>query len=248
MKSLGAYTSARTFDQHSLIDFHGHTRRLSNSLASILEEVTWTDSQGEPLRALAHYAELPEADTPDPTALFVQLTCDPQLLERLVVPMIRRGLTAFWQPKPSLVEEAKVTICLAYDEKDHLPICAVHVCPLIQPLQTRCSVEVYPATRHNPSAKDTQWVRDRQSLGSRMKPGVNEVLLLDQASGELFEGLSSNFLVVEPGEGPPGVRLVTAPMGSVLLGTILKLVLQICQDQHIPVEYRCPTLAELRGG
>ncbi|KAJ1972225.1 hypothetical protein H4R34_005478, partial [Dimargaris verticillata] len=262
---LGAYTSARTFRQTSIIDFQGHMQRLCDSLARMVDRLQWTDHQGQ---RITHLALEATADTQPLAAQsdiqrFLSAVHSPAQLGKVLMPMIHRALVQFFERNmnesvQSTPEEAKVTMVLSIDEKRHRPICAVHVQSLSQPQQEYCSIEICPAKRECPLAKDSQWMRDRQTIADQQQPGVNETVLVDPATNELTEGLSSNFFTIQaqnatlpaPTENATGINLdhikvVAAPAGTVLLGTIMKLVLQVCQEHNIAVEERCPTVSEL---
>eukprot|EP01097_Dermamoeba_algensis_P009980 TRINITY_DN719_c0_g1_i16.p2 TRINITY_DN719_c0_g1~~TRINITY_DN719_c0_g1_i16.p2 ORF type:complete len:206 (+),score=70.95 TRINITY_DN719_c0_g1_i16:389-1006(+) len=92
--------------------------------------------------------------------------------------------------------------------------------------------------RHDPTVKSTIWVRERQELEVRMKKEDNEVLLVDP-EGRVFEGLSSNFFAAKDG------KLYTAPPGSVLEGTMQKMVITVAGEQQIPVVFEHPNISEL---
>jgi branched-chain amino acid aminotransferase len=62
----------------------------------------------------------------------------------------------------------------------------------------RC-VTIPGAVRHDPSAKTTDWMHDRQSIEASLPTGIFTGLLLDQ-EGNILEGLSSNFYAILDGE------------------------------------------------
>jgi branched-subunit amino acid aminotransferase/4-amino-4-deoxychorismate lyase len=64
---------------------------------------------------------------------------------------------------------------------------------------------------------------------------------LDEASQNVYEGLSSNFFAFDK----QSQSVVTAPLNSVLQGTILKVVLAVCEKQKIPIEFKFPNLKEI---
>lgn len=76
--------------------------------------------------------------------------------------------------------------------------------PFTPPSQTlieqgaRC-ITSQEATRHNPTAKTTQWAHDRKKLESAMPDGVYHTFLVNQ-DGYLLEGTSSNFYAILNGE------------------------------------------------
>lgn len=72
----------------------------------------------------------------------------------------------------------------------------------------------------NAKAKDSEWVRQRKAWEASKPAGVNEVLLVSH-EGQLLEGLTSNFFVLDS-QG----AVVTADEG-VLNGTVRELVLEV---------------------
>lgn len=62
----------------------------------------------------------------------------------------------------------------------------------------RC-VTIPGAARHDPGAKTTNWLHDRQSFEASLPAGIFTGLLLDP-DGEILEGLSSNFYAILGGE------------------------------------------------
>jgi branched-chain amino acid aminotransferase len=80
-------------------------------------------------------------------------------------------------------------------------------------------VTVADAARHNPAAKTTDWMHDRQKIEAALPPGVYTGLLVSE-NGAILEGLSSNFYAVLNGE------LRTAGEG-VLPGIAQQIVFEI---------------------
>jgi branched-subunit amino acid aminotransferase/4-amino-4-deoxychorismate lyase len=75
----------------------------------------------------------------------------------------------------------------------------------------------------------------------------DEVLLAGH-DGAIFEGLSSNFFTIERDPVLGQARVVTAPLESVLPGTIQKLVLDYCLARNIPIEFKHPLISDLEAG
>lgn len=119
---------------------------------------------------------------------------------------------------------------------------AAHFTPLPSiPPNKRVKVEIERKERKAPEIKDSQWVRDRQTL-EKNKPGdVNEVLLMDDQE-QLYEGMASNFLVVKDG------AVVCASLDHILLGSILKIVIKVCEKHDIPLRWEFPLLQDGRQG
>lgn len=69
-----------------------------------------------------------------------------------------------------------------------------------------------------------------------MLPGSNEIILFDK-SGRLYEGLSSNFFIINS-DG----LIQTAPPSDVLLGTVMKHLIQL-QEKEIIFEH--PSIYEI---
>jgi branched-chain amino acid aminotransferase len=103
--------------------------------------------------------------------------------------------------------------------------------PFTPPSQTlieqgaRCMTS-QEATRHNPTAKTTQWAHNRKKLESAMPEGIYHTFLVNQ-DGYILEGTSSNFYAILDGE------LRTAGEG-VLEGISQRIVFQT-HDGIIPL-------------
>ena len=83
---------------------------------------------------------------------------------------------------------------------------------------TRC-ITSKAGVRHNPAAKTTDWMHDRQALEEAMPAGIYDTFLVNP-DGYMLEGLGSNFYAILDGE------LRTAGEG-VLAGISQKIVFQI---------------------
>lgn len=119
-------------------------------------------------------------------------------------------------------------------------IIALHISPLPPRPKPPVTAMVAGAPRTNAAAKDSEWVRSREGLEAAGKAGgYNEVILHDEASDELLEGLSSNFFAVDA-EG----KLHTAPDGEVLAGTVRKIILEACETLGVQVVLSSPKLKD----
>ncbi|KAJ1931684.1 hypothetical protein FBU59_006630, partial [Linderina macrospora] len=99
-----------------------------------------------------------------------------------------------------------------------------------------CWVRFAAGKRSNPEIKTLDWVHQRARLEALIQPPVNEVVLVEGM--QFFEGLSSNFFVTR--RSPTsflGYELVSAPLDRVLLGTVMKNVLDICKQDGIRVVF-----------
>lgn len=102
-----------------------------------------------------------------------------------------------------------------------------------QPVKALCR----GAPRQNALAKDSEWVRARKVLEETKPADVNEILLVGE-SGELLEGMSSNFFAVRDG------TVYTAGEG-VLSGTVREVALECCKNEGIPVVLEAPKVSDL---
>jgi len=83
--------------------------------------------------------------------------------------------------------------------------------------------------RSEPDRKQTGYISESRELRKRINSFHNEVLLVDRKGG-LLEGLSSNLFFVKDGS------VFTAGAG-VLEGVTRKVVLEVCDQLNIPVEF-----------
>lgn len=93
--------------------------------------------------------------------------------------------------------------------------------------------------------KDSEWVRERSDLEENKPKDVNEIILVD-SQGRVYEGMASNFLAVKRVAGEPVV--FCAGLEHVLLGTILRLLIDICQKEGIRIQWEFPDLNEAKAG
>lgn len=107
-----------------------------------------------------------------------------------------------------------------------------------------------------PAVKDSQWVRDRASLEKNKGQEINEVVLVDD-SENVYEGMASNFFAVrrrqqqqldEDGVSKSDYVIQCASLDHVLLGTIMKLVMALCEKEKIDIEWVFPRLQDARAG
>eukprot|EP00249_Psilotum_nudum_P001812 c14510_g1_i1 orf=504-1262(-) len=104
--------------------------------------------------------------------------------------------------------------------------------------------------RSFPNAKSSQWVSCRQALEQVRPPDVTEILLSNDGNA-LLEGTITNLFVVCSSESDlkgkgyngeidmempwKGLEIHTAPLGGVLPGVIRQIILEICDEQGIPL-------------
>ncbi|KAF9318526.1 hypothetical protein BG003_011070 [Podila horticola] len=226
----GSYTGMRTFHKIGIMDFTAHTTRLANSL----QQISFAPG-GE---------EGGAQEDPEVVAGLAALRTH-EVMKKETTDLVRAGLKLYYkqfkepaQDLLSAVGETKVTVLCTWDPNDKEPTLLAHFEPLRSPKTPRCKVEVQGSPRHHATAKDSQWVRDRSKLVEALSKDSNEALLLDETTQDVYEGLSSNFFALERDTK----TVVTAPLDSVLTGTILRVVLSVCEQHQIPVRFAFPNL------
>lgn len=121
-----------------------------------------------------------------------------------------------------------------------------HVTPLHRRRQGPIKVQVGGAPRQHAIIKDSRWVKEREVIETTMDEDIEEVLLMSD-KGEILEGTQTNFFAVldgpSQGEAPDGVVYTSSE--NILLGTVRKVVLEVCAKYDIPVMYEAPKLNHL---
>ncbi|KAF7726473.1 hypothetical protein EC973_008708 [Apophysomyces ossiformis] len=231
-KWTGAYTGMRTLGRNAIVQLNSHLKRIHSTLSLM----KFTESEDgiereEVSRKLASFRD------------------EAQLDEKLI-PLLRAGLTEYYNKVDQSTDdtlETKVMVMVAYSFQTNEPIFSAHFSSLSAPPKGRVKIEVDNKSRKVPAAKDSQWVRDRVNLEKEAKAlGVNEVLLMDD-DGRLYEGMSSNFFAVRTrDDGKPVI--MTASLDHVLLGTVMKVTMAVCQKHNIDIEWSFPKLHDAQMG
>ncbi|KAF9120456.1 hypothetical protein BGW39_011366 [Mortierella sp. 14UC] len=232
----GSYTGMRTFDKLGIMDFTGHTTRLANSLQQIrfppppqqdTNSSTASSNAGEPVTATQGLASLRR----------------PEIMKEETTRLVKTGLKFYYKNYEEALgaaDETKVTVLCTWDPKKQEPTLIAHFEPLKTPKTSMCKVEVRGSPRQCATAKDSQWVRDRSGLEASLDKDSNEALLYEDSTQDIYEGLSSNFFAFDRKRR----TVLTAPLDSVLEGTILKVVMNVCNKANIPVEFKFPNLKQ----
>ena len=135
-------------------------------------------------------------------------------------------------------EELKLTFLVSWDDAGAATV-AAHASPL-PPLPSKpVRVETRGAPRANAAAKDSAWVSERaplEALQAAAFEPINELLLSDE--GKILEGSQTNFYAIVDG------ALVTAGEG-ILMGTVRRLALEVCERESIPVVLEPPDLKDI---
>ncbi|KAI8989430.1 aminotransferase [Pilobolus umbonatus] len=226
----GAYTGMRTFERDSIVELTLHMKRIIQSLSSMTfphpgEEIE-SNRVKQALSPLRDYNKL----------------------EAILVPLLKKGLSVYYdEVDTECHDEAKVSVMVTYSLEKESPILAAHFMKLpAVSLTKRVAVDVENKARQAPVIKDSQWVRDRETLEKFKSNEVNEVILKDDM-GQLYEGISSNFVAVRRDSNNNPV-LMCAPLDHILLGTILKLVMILCEKHNIKIEWTYPKLEDASAG
>ncbi|KAG2182333.1 hypothetical protein INT43_007263 [Umbelopsis isabellina] len=225
-----AYTGARTIQRHSIVQLGQHIFRTSNSLR------------------LMTFSEKEDQLEPDYVTKDLSIFRDEKQFEVRLLPLLKAGLQKYYaevEEDHDKTHETKVSFLCGYSFEPHQVHFAAQFAPLRSPPRKRVAVDVEGSPREHAAAKDSKWVRDRLTLEKHKLPNANEVLLTDH-SGNIYEGMASNFFAIVNENGSP--TLVTAGLEHVLLGTIMKIVLRVCEKRKIPVKWEFPSLQDAVDG
>ncbi|CAG8593325.1 20995_t:CDS:2 [Cetraspora pellucida] len=248
----GAYTSARTVNRTAIMDLQGHINRTCDSL----KLMKFKNSGSLPVegnKGESNNVSEENIEETEPNYVTREMVAyrNPEVFKELVIPLLKIGLTKYFEIEEETtwhikgVSEVKITLIVCYSFKESRPILAAHFTPLHAPSSSKCRVEIYGEPRKLAEVKDSQWIRDRKDLEVSMRPGFNEILLSDSNTHNIYEGLSSNFFVVTYN---PDTRLpivITAPLHSVLEGTIRKIVIMICERDEIDLKFWFPNIDDV---
>ncbi|RHZ44919.1 hypothetical protein Glove_707g55 [Diversispora epigaea] len=172
-------------------------------------------------------------------------------LKEMIIPLLKMGLKKYYEIEEETpyhikgVDEANITLLVCYSFKESRPILAAQIRPLRVPSSPKCKVDVYGEPRKSARTKDSQWVRDRKVFEKSMHPGFNEVILTDPHTHNIYEGLSSNFFAVLHNPDTRQPLVVTAPLHCVLEGTIMKMVVMICNRDGIDFKFWFPNIEDI---
>ncbi|KAI7906914.1 aminotransferase [Cokeromyces recurvatus] len=224
----GAYTGMRTVHRDAIVELNTHMKRMTKALANIKFEGNTVEETHEASESLASLR-------------------DPIQFENKLIPLLRKGLKTFYkQVDPTSNSEhpleAKVSLMATYSFQTHKAYFAAHFVSLPSlPPQMRIKVEIEQRMRNSPEIKNSQWVRDRQESERNKAKDVNEVVLIDD-KGHIYEGMASNFLAVID------KAVYCASLDHILLGSILKIVIDVCEKNQIPIKWDFPKLQDAKEG
>ena len=233
----GAYTTMRSFRRHALFEFELHVRRTANSAKLMMLE----EGEGDLYPSVTSPAGLRE--------MFVEsLAKGIRYYESEVEASHDRNgelkltvLVVWGAPRVALTYAALLPAngFVKPDAAAAAPFLLVsHIAPMKQRAQPPITVTVHEGPRHNPAAKDSDWVRERAAIEASMPKGTEDVVLADSA-GNLLEGTQTNFFCVNE------AGVVCTAVDGVLLGTVRALVLETCVAKGIPVSLAPPNLSRI---
>lgn len=208
----GAYTTARSVDQNAVFEFEAHVERLAQTTRLMMEK---EDAAQD---IIAEHDDILKVEN-----------LKPKLIES-----IGEGMSVFRQNNEE-GQEMKITVLMTWENQSY------DIFTLVAPLGDRpvqpVKVEVGGKPRSNALAKDSEWTRQRRALEEQKPADVNEIILMDD-SGSLYEGMQTNFYVVQDG----CVR--TADEG-ILEGTVRKMILEVCKREGVPLNFEPPNIHEI---
>ncbi|KAI8384295.1 aminotransferase [Radiomyces spectabilis] len=231
MVVLGAYTGMRTVGRKSVVELGSHMKRIVNSLSLMRFE----NSDGVEPETVSQMM-----------SPFRNITS----LEHRLVPLLRAGLENYYSNvDPTTAtdhpSETKISLMVTYCYESRRPRFAAHFAPLVTPKKHRVKVEIENKARKMPEVKDSQWVRERAALEQHKLHDINEVVLTDD-DGNLYEGMASNFFAVRKRETDGKSVVMCAALENILLGTVMKIVMAICEEDGIEFQWGFPRLQDAR--
>lgn len=134
-------------------------------------------------------------------------------VDALVLPSVSRALHTLLRALPAHTE-ARLTLLLTTNAGGYDVVVYAEPLPSAPSWPVQC--EVRSGARESPTVKSSVWVEARRRLKEEKHAQSEEVVLLGD-DGRLYEGLSSNFLVLaSDSDGDGALALYTAPAGTVL--------------------------------
>ncbi|RLN70963.1 hypothetical protein BBJ28_00019829 [Nothophytophthora sp. Chile5] len=223
----GAYTAARTVHQTKVFDYEAHIQRLVNSTIAMQTEKELTPNAVE--RELRPRTEATMAAAMQ--SFKGQFGAEPGEEYKINVLVCSIDKADVQGSNSSGKSKSNGQVLGDTDVYCHVG--------LLPPLRSEMvKLEVMGLPRHNATAKDSAWIRERKTIYDRMASDVEEVILMDPATHQLLEGSQTNFYAIQDG------AVYTAEDG-ILKGTVRSLVLEVCAENHIPVKLLPPSLDDM---
>jgi branched-subunit amino acid aminotransferase/4-amino-4-deoxychorismate lyase len=163
----------------------------------------------------------------------------PPTVQNLVRPPLQVGLQrALELRRPG--EEVSVTVLVSPFGNQLAWHASVHLSSYtVAPLAAACVAVLGPG-RDLPLAKYSAWARAREPLEQAKPAGATEIVLSNDGDG-LLEGSVTNFFVVAM-KNQSEMEVQTASLeDGVLPGVIRQLVIEVCQEDGIPLREVMPS-------
>lgn len=253
---VGCYTGARTINRFYVIEYENHLNRLLHGASkkvftdnNSLVESEQVRNLMKPLRdSQILYPLINELCSKGLQQYFLEIHNETKTDTGIYDTCDTNNFDSKNNTIPS--KEAKLNFLLGYNFEKQAPVLKLHISPLKTPSNSTCEINFFGTPRSNPDIKDSQWVRDRSSIEKVMSKGIEEVLLLDSDTGNIYEGLSSNFFAIVDASicdsGKP--EIWTASPELVLKGTIMTMVFDCCKDLNIPICTKLPNIHDAYKG
>lgn len=246
--AVGVYTTLRTIDHgRSVVEFDTHFNRLGRCMVreancvlrprvhSIAIQCPPSERDGVRERVLHVIAQsIQHAESKEASEYRVT-----------VVAMTTSQMAAIAGDfERQAVAESRARASLPLSRSGNVPL-VFHVEAVAEPLplppEPPISVQIETGTRLDPTIKSTAWIETRRAWERAMRPECEEVILVDDL-GRLHEGLSSNLLVLLE----DGITLRGAPRGSILQGSILRVITEeVAPSLNLCVQEAFPLVSEL---
>ncbi|KAI9357954.1 hypothetical protein DFJ73DRAFT_820015 [Zopfochytrium polystomum] len=230
---------------HALAFRSAHVRRLRAGIqhirfGSALPLANWPDD----LVASVGCDSTLEMPEPRAVRLALELLLAETRLERVLDAMVAQSVLALCKVcgngwVESSEEDIRITLLVTCCLKTERVKLAMQCTTVPKPSRelVPCNVALYGTPRKFPTVKDTLWIRLRAPLEDQLRSATE--LILSDHNGNLHEGLTTNFFCGVP-SSDGGITLQTAPMNSVLPGTLVEAVLSACAAVGVQCEQRFP--------
>lgn len=136
--------------------------------------------------------------------------------------------------KENLPHESRVRLILTRDTGDVYIGIEAFAIPPASIYHNGVYVITSEVARHDPRIKGTDFISKSAEQRKLVKGDIYEILLV--RSGEILEGMTSNFYAVQ------GRNLITSQKG-ILLGVTRRAVLRLARGQGMSIEYRSPLVS-----
>ncbi|KNC52496.1 uncharacterized protein AMSG_08056 [Thecamonas trahens ATCC 50062] len=229
----GAYTTARTAEgRTALFQAEFHASRLADSMNALVRNHAGATPSALPASIyVADDDAFAEDDVMDMLLALCAAGRDAMMDGR------DAGCGAATGEEVPTRGELKVVVCLPSAER----VAHAHFSSMPPVPSPPVVVELRPqgdVAAHSVEAKSTAWVHDRVVFENAMAADANEVICY-AADGAAVEGLSSNvFVVTADGD------ILTAPDSAVLKGSMRALILDLADEEGIPIVYGAPNVAD----